>query len=157
LRNVQLLYRAPSGGLFTCQLESLPAGVATRVTFERAVSEGEAIRGQPPREAGGDGEAGRLDLREITKLAAGALVLRPGDVRLVAWSDEAVPGLEITPQASQSTARTIVLANLRYGPLPPARPDVNLVSDVQETAERDGDSEGRPNVLPAEQNDQERR
>jgi hypothetical protein len=52
--------------------------------------------------------------------------LRPGGVRLIGWTDQEFEGLKIKPRASQLTLRTMVLAHLRPGRLPSARPDVNL-------------------------------
>jgi hypothetical protein len=46
--------------------------------------------------------------------------------------DEALPGLVISPTAAQARGRSLVLSHLRYGPLPPPRPDVNLLVDVYE-------------------------
>jgi hypothetical protein len=86
-------------------------------------------------EAVGDLDGRDVDVREIGNLALRALVLRPGDARLVAWTDDVLPGLTIQPTASQSRVRTVVLVNLRFGPLPPPRPDTNLMVDVKDAAE----------------------
>ena len=72
------------------------------------------------------------DLTAITELAARGTRLQSGDVRLVGWTDGVVPGLTISPRASQTQARTVVLVHLRHGPLPPPTPDVNLSADVRE-------------------------
>ena len=52
----------------------------------------------------------------------------------MAWTDDPLPGLEITPAASQVVTRTVVLVHLRYGPLPSPQPDQNLLSDVYDAA-----------------------
>ena len=50
----------------------------------------------------------------------------PGSTRLVARIDESLPGMAITPVATQVTSKTTVLAHLEYSPWPIPRPDVNL-------------------------------
>jgi hypothetical protein len=67
--------------------------------------------------------AGDIHLRPLLETAVDFRRLRPGDARLVGWTDQAVPGLTIHPRASQHTMRTVLVANLRYGPLPPPRGD----------------------------------
>ena len=73
---------------------------------------------------------GEVSLRRLFEIAWQPSLLRPGDVRLVAWTDDDVPGLSIRPKASQTTVRTMILTHLRYAPLPEPRPDVNSSSDV---------------------------
>jgi hypothetical protein len=156
LQSVQLLYGAPAG-VMTCPLNELPAGTASRVEFTHH-AEGpsteliERVDQSEMRPRGGD-----IDLRAITDLAAWGTVLRPGDVRLVAWTDDTLPGLTIQPGASQSRIRTLVLVNLRYGPLPPPRPDVNLRVDVEETREEPTAADDAPKILPQAQDHREPR
>lgn len=52
--------------------------------------------------------------------------LGPEEVRLVAWTDDAVHQWEIQPAASQSDHRSLVLAHLRAPQLPPLGYDQNL-------------------------------
>jgi hypothetical protein len=52
------------------------------------------------------------------------------EVRLVGVIDAALPGMEVSPEASQRQGATVVIAHLSFGPLPEARPDVNSPSDV---------------------------
>jgi hypothetical protein len=52
------------------------------------------------------------------------------EVRLVGVIDEPLPGMEITPEASQRQGATVVIAHLSFGPLAEPRPDVNSPSDV---------------------------
>jgi hypothetical protein len=52
------------------------------------------------------------------------------EVRLVGIIDEALPGMEISPEASQRQGATVVIAHLSFGPLAEPRPDVNSPSDV---------------------------
>ena len=64
-------------------------------------------------------------------------------MRLVAWTEDDVPGLTISPAASQSRIRMVVLVHLRYGPLPPPVPDANLRVDIRESREAPDDLEVR--------------
>ncbi|MHB8954163.1 MAG: hypothetical protein ACYC4U_14435 [Pirellulaceae bacterium] len=140
LHQVQVLYRAPDGVVLLGQLQELPAGVAKRVVLELAPDGPEALSKSPV--------GGKVDVREILDLALWGLVLRPGDARLVAWTDDTLPGLVIEPSASQSRICTVVAVNLQYGPLPPSLPDVNLMVDVQVVAENSQGENDDPDVLP---------
>ncbi|MEQ8785458.1 MAG: hypothetical protein RIC55_04135 [Pirellulaceae bacterium] len=66
-----------------------------------------------------------VSLWRLLDLATRRLRLLPGEVRLIGWTDDSLRGVEFHPDASQVTARTLVLAHLRPAELPPARPDVN--------------------------------
>jgi hypothetical protein len=67
-----------------------------------------------------------VSLRRLVELATTKLSLGPGEVRLLGWTDQELPGLEIRPQISQQTLRTLALIHLQPGQLPVARPDANL-------------------------------
>jgi len=49
----------------------------------------------------------------------------PGETRLVAWTDDILPGMTITPAAAQSQNATIVVAHLSYGPPRPIEVDTS--------------------------------
>jgi hypothetical protein len=72
----------------------------------------------------------RIRLHRLSELAAKKLELFPGDMRLVAWTSDAIPGLAIRPEAAQSTTYTLVLVHLKSAPLPAPDKDVNLRTDV---------------------------
>ncbi|HRX82959.1 MAG TPA: hypothetical protein P5307_28025, partial [Pirellulaceae bacterium] len=72
---------------------------------------------------------GELALGQLVDLASVGLRLRPGDVRLVGWSDDNLPGMAIRPTSSQETRRNLFLVHLKRGPLSEPRPDVNTVAD----------------------------
>jgi hypothetical protein len=76
-----------------------------------------------------DSSGGRS--RRLAGLAAERLRLNQGDVRLVGWTDDELTGLAITPQASQQTRTTLVLAHLRRCPLSPPQVDLNMRLDVE--------------------------
>jgi len=52
--------------------------------------------------------------------------IAPGSARLVARADGTLPGMTITPSATQVSSTTTVLAHLEYSPWPSPVPDVNL-------------------------------
>ena len=83
----------------------------------------------------------RIRLTRLARLAGDRLRLLPGDVRLIGWTDQKLPGMKIRPEAPQNATYTLVLAHLARGPLPPARPDRNLAEDYVD-----------PTVLEAEPN-----
>jgi hypothetical protein len=65
-------------------------------------------------------------------LAVERLAMGRGDVRLVGWTDEVLPGMDISPHAPQNRTYTLDLAHLQRGELPPARPDANVADDFFE-------------------------
>src|SRR5207237_10702103 len=79
-----------------------------------------------------DSGKSRIRLTALARLAADRLRLLPGDVRLIGWTDERMPGMKIRPEAPQNRTYTLVLAHLALGPLPAANPDQNLAEDVVE-------------------------
>ncbi len=77
----------------------------------------------------------RLNLEPMFRLALAAQHLEAGEVRLVARVDEVLPGQAITPTAAQVRGATLVVAHLKYAPLPPPQRDVNTKRDVKADAE----------------------
>ncbi len=59
-----------------------------------------------------------LKARLLVRLAENPDTLADGELRLVAWTPDELPGMEISPRASQSRYANVVVAHLRYdGPL----------------------------------------
>jgi hypothetical protein len=77
-------------------------------------------------------EKGRVRLTRLARLAVERLRIMPGDMRLVAWTDQALEGLTISPHAPQNNTHTLVLAHLSRGNLPAVRPDANVAEDYYE-------------------------
>ena len=75
-------------------------------------------------------EKGRQTLRRLLELACRDRSLQAGDMRLVAWTAQGLPGLSIRPQASQESTRTLVLIHLRRGALPAPQRDQNLKAEL---------------------------
>jgi hypothetical protein len=48
-----------------------------------------------------------------------------GETRLIAWTDDSLPGMTITPEAAQLQHATIIVAHLNYGPPQPIEIDVS--------------------------------
>jgi hypothetical protein len=76
----------------------------------------------------------QIRLTALARLAADRLRLLPGDVRLIGWTDERLPGMKIRPEAPQNRTYTLVVAHLARGPLPVAKPDKNLAEDFIDPA-----------------------
>jgi hypothetical protein len=68
---------------------------------------------------------GELHFRKLVETAEDPSELEPGDVRLVGWLDEEIPGLEIRPKAPQSRRAALVVAHLRRGFGQDPQPDAN--------------------------------
>jgi hypothetical protein len=78
----------------------------------------------------------RLNVDPLLKLAfqftpkSDPLYGQRDEWRLVARIDDVLPGAAASPEASQATGATVVLAHLGYGPRPPHESDANSPSDV---------------------------
>jgi hypothetical protein len=89
-----------------------------------------ASPGAPPRsDADAAADKTRIRLTRLARLATEQLRLLPGDVRLIGWTNQRLPGMRIRPEAPQNAMYTLVLAHLARGDLPPVRPDRNVAED----------------------------
>jgi hypothetical protein len=73
---------------------------------------------------------GELNLRNLLDLAEKLETMRPGEIKLLAWMDTALSGLNINPAAPQSRHAALVLAHLDYGKDEEPRPDVNTTDKL---------------------------
>ncbi len=103
--------------------------------------------------SGKRGEADDVTLGWLRHTATFDAPLAPGDLRLIAWTDEDWPGVTITPVANQSTTRTLILAHLHRGPRFVPKPDANLYSDVRREIKAEDEPEVAPVTPPAPQPD----
>ena len=78
-----------------------------------------------------DSREGELTLGRLFELACQRGGLGNGDLRLIGWSDQELPGLNISPEASQKVLRTMVLVHLTRGKLPAAKRDTNLLTELE--------------------------
>lgn len=114
----------------------IPPGGTVRLNFERVGKTGEsrcwvpqwdnsAMMSSVPEEADN-----RVRLHRLSQLAAQQLFLQVGEMRLIAWTDDEIPGLKIVPSAAQSLTYTLVLVHLKNAALPPPESDKTLRTDV---------------------------
>ena len=73
------------------------------------------------------GSADGLNLRHMLLLAQNDISEESGsqEMRLVAWTDDELPGLTVRPVASQSRRVALVVGHLTYGPEPAPTADTN--------------------------------
>lgn len=57
--------------------------------------------------------------------------LAPGEVRLVAWTDEPIAGMHVSPRVSQHRQTTLVVAHLRHAPASAPQGDVNTRIELE--------------------------
>jgi hypothetical protein len=133
LRDVGVLRRTEAGDVETAWIGELPSGAGSPLQFA-AASRGrpwlEQWEERPP-------TLGAVSLWRLTHLASEQLRLERGEMRLVGWTDDELPGMAVKPRANQRTLRTMVLVHLRPGPLPPPQPDRNTRFDVEASAAGD--------------------
>ncbi len=89
---------------------------------------------------------GEVNVGRLVELATRKLLLGDGEVRLVGWSEQKMPGVSIYPDSSQKTYRTFVLAHLRLGGLPPATPDANSRADFMRDTDVKAEDENENEV-----------
>jgi len=76
----------------------------------------------------------RVNFDRLLNLARDPAGLCPGEFRLVAWTQESVPGLQIKPAAPQSRQVAMVVAHLCYGPGDDPQADANTRAEVDRPA-----------------------
>ena len=80
---------------------------------------------------------GELNLHGLLEIAQRSEDLRPGEIRLVAWSDDALPGLVVEPAAKQWRHAALVVAHLTAGdedlPRPIGAPPRRSPSETDES------------------------
>ncbi|MEZ6115951.1 MAG: hypothetical protein R3C28_05185 [Pirellulaceae bacterium] len=64
-------------------------------------------------------------LRSLESLALLTQRMNDGDVILVGWSADEVPGMRIYPESNQTEFHTLLVSHLRYGALPAPTSDIN--------------------------------
>ncbi len=114
---------------------TIAPGVTVPFTFRPAPADSPAnspAGGAPAWRLPGSGAppAGGLDLTGLVKLAEAAAEFQDGEIRLVAWLDEEIPGQQVQPSAPQIRRATLVVAHLRYGQEPDPQPDANTFESV---------------------------
>lgn len=153
IREAGILRRTPAGVLQSAYVAKLDAGTSSPLAFAPLPADANGVaaaRWLPEWDKStvlGSGQAGpeasRVRLTRVARLAAEQLRLLPGDVRLVGWADEDLPGMTISPHAPQNTMYTLVVAHLLRGELPRVRPDANVAEDFYEPP-LEVDADGNP-------------
>lgn len=68
---------------------------------------------------------GEVNLRHLLNTVKDVRQLKPGETRLIGWTEEDMPGMTISPAANQRTIRTMVVAHLQHADLPAPQADAN--------------------------------
>lgn len=118
-----------------CYIAELAPDISQAVQFTKREeneigslwSESEVMNPSPTTDA----EPGVIRLGRIVKIATLRMKILPGDVRLLGWTDDEMPGLTITPAAPQNQTRTLVLAHLQQGTFPEPQRDFNVYRDIR--------------------------
>jgi hypothetical protein len=88
---------------------------------------------------------GQLRQLSLIEVAQDVGQLHPGEVRLVAWLDEQIAGLDVRPAAPQARFATLVVAHLKYPFGKDPQPDTNLLeTGVRAGSETDVDAKELP-------------
>ena len=61
-------------------------------------------------------------------------------MRLVAWTDSELPGIKITPAATQTRRAMVVVAHLAYGPPPSVQMDFNSRGQIAQDTDEEGEA-----------------
>jgi hypothetical protein len=133
LQGAGLIKKLESGNLQVAWMGTLePSAVRTVAWIGRSSTQAGGRlwpddRDQSPLTANKDpGELkGELNLRHLLDSAEKLENMHPGDIKLLAWTDVALPGLNIKPAAPQSRHASLVIAHLEYGFGDPPRADAN--------------------------------
>jgi hypothetical protein len=139
LHGVGLLRKTPSGDLQQAWLGDLP-GMGTSVPISSPVGLPipwttlsttdldtplwPARREESPLSAQ-NAPADTLNLRRLLDLGQDLRSLDAGEVRLIAWSTDDLPGMSVTPAAPQTKRAILVIAHLAYGFGDPPQPDTD--------------------------------
>jgi hypothetical protein len=108
---------------------ALAPGQHARLVFDSATSDNwdekrrELRRAEPHHGA-------LIDIDHLLKLAQESRDMSPEEMRLVAWMEGGLQGLQVEPVAAQTRQATLVVANLQFGIPAPPKPDKRLRIDV---------------------------
>lgn len=124
LAGVRVVRRTEDGegadALEAAWIGDLPAGAVVHARFERIPAESSLAETRHLTTPGGDQA---LELNDLIETAEAGRSLSPGEVRLVGWCLEEVPGLEIKPATTRRRQATLVVAHLAPGRRPDPAPD----------------------------------
>lgn len=121
------VWREPDGDLSAAWIGELPSGASRLLDFQPVAARSPALPklDRPPESD--DATLARLKVSAIIDCMQRPAGFRRGDMRLIGLLADPLPGMEVAPASSQTTrSGVIVVANLRYAPLPPPQPDAKL-------------------------------
>jgi hypothetical protein len=124
LHDTGVLHKTSAGKLALAWAGNLEPGQTAKLNFQGAESAKAYLKTAS--------EEAQQTLPRLLDLACQDASLRAGDIRLVAWTSQSLPGLAIRPLASQESLRTLVLVHLRRHAPPPPQGDRNLKADIAE-------------------------
>jgi hypothetical protein len=134
LRGVGVLHRTETGGIETAWVGELGPHANVELALRAHAAGVKAPWWTDQREMDVETKetqvAGEFNLRKLIDLAEDPGDLRPGEFRLIGWTDQEMPGLVIEPAAPQSQHAAVVVAHLRYVNDGDTRPDVNTKEQV---------------------------
>jgi len=142
LRDAGVVRKAEDDSLQAAWLGTLQPGAAVPVDFGYQPGSDGGAELWPERREGSPVTAsrvpsGQLTLRDLVELAQDTKDLRPGQVRLIGWLDEEMPGLVIDPSAPQAQRATLLIAHLRYGFQHDPKPDARSRADAERVPRRE--------------------
>ena len=136
LQGIGLIKKEPSGNLQTAWIRTLEPGDEKTVEWIResgATTGGKLwaeFRDSTPL-TDSNAKPGELNIRGLLNLAEKNDSMRPGEVKMVAWTDEELSGVAISPTSAQLRHAAMVIAHLAYGTETPPQPDENLPENPQ--------------------------
>jgi hypothetical protein len=118
LLDVFLVEKAADGSVQVANVGMCDSGSAVGVRFREA--EELSLSDEIPSQA-----------RRLLQLLGSSASMPNASMRVVGRMEQSLPGMTITPEASQRSSQTVLLAHLRLPPLPAPQKDLNLVSDLR--------------------------
>ncbi|MBN2022968.1 MAG: hypothetical protein JW809_09250 [Pirellulales bacterium] len=141
LFGVGILHRADDGRIETAWVGSLGPFFSASLDFARAADQDGPWwpdqRDAEPQTAA-EPTRGVCNIRKMMDLAENPAELRPGEFRLICWTDRHPPGVEARPAAPQSQSAVLVVAHLRFAPPPAPEPDANTKESFEKADRRVG-------------------
>lgn len=126
LHDVGILRRLENGTIEIAWIGDLAANTEHTIEFRAAENDWELFSQWNSSPVLAVGTSGReVNLRHMLNVVKDTRQLQPGETRLLGWTEEDMPGLVISPVASQYTIRTMVVAHLQHATLPPPERDAN--------------------------------
>lgn len=152
LRDAGIVRKTDEGRILTTWLGTIEPGDSADVAgpWEAAPEKGSSDGLWPDRrdripQTGRGETSGALTLRPLVRLAEQTDQMQAGDTRLIAWTDEPLPGMKVRPTAPQKRRLALIVANLDYGfgedPVPDQKTRYDFIH--LKPVLREGDASGK--------------